>query len=504
MKLFCCFSFAIVSIFHVAIGQPMANQTWILGSYGGTLNWLNGLSQIDFSKDSTKITEIEKPSMTLRSTYSVLCDSSGKVMMYTNGCEIFNKNHELMPNGKDINIGGWMHKTLCPTDAYRIGQGTLFIPQPNKKDDYLLIHLFVDKPNPSFPAAIELRSTRIDMSDGLGLVLEKNKLVLKDTFSYGKLVTCRHANGQDWWVLLGETGTNNIFYFLLDSTGISLHHKQSVGISTRLEDRLGQACFSPDGQWYARIDGNNELDVFRFDRCRGLLYDPHYIDLKIPETEFWGCGVAFSPNSRYLYASANFLYYQFDMQAPDIEKSKDLVGEWDGFIDFYATNFYQQQLAPDGRIYICSTSDTRYLHVVNSPDLPGKACDLRQHSITLPNLNSIGLPNNPNFRLGAAPPGYCDSLKLSVPGSQERSRLPRIWVAPNPTDERCVLTFNPLPNESLLLVYNTTGQKWHEAKVPLGQTSYEFITTVWPPGLYFVVLQLDHGKSSMTRLVVER
>jgi hypothetical protein len=140
---------------------------------------------------------------------------------------------------------------------------------------------------------------------------------------------------------------------------------------------------------------------------------------------------------------------------------------------------------------------------VNSPDLPGKACDLRQHSITLPNLNSIGLPNNPNFRLGAAPPGYCDSLILSVSPPQPAT-LPRITLVPNPGNQYSALYFDPLPNESHLAIYDATGQKWHEARVPGGEMRHEISTAEWPPGLYFVVLQLDNGKRSTTRLVVER
>src|SRR5690606_29983607 len=105
-------------------------------------------------------------------------------------------------------------------------------------------------------------------------------------------------------------------------------------------------------------------------------------------------GVAFSPNSRYLYVSSVEDVYQYDTEAVDIEASMLHIAHWDGFYSPgppFATLFDIAQLAPDGKIYIGTGNGTDRLHVINDPDLPGLTCDIQQHAITLPTYNTNSL-----------------------------------------------------------------------------------------------------------------
>ena len=52
------------------------------------------------------------------------------------------------------------------------------------------------------------------------------------------------------------------------------------------------------------------------------------------------------------------------------------------------------------------------MHVINTPNQPGLASHLAQHSINLPNLNDKSIPNFPNYRLGPLDGSPCDTLGL--------------------------------------------------------------------------------------------
>jgi PKD domain len=115
-----------------------------------------------------------------------------------------------------------------------------------------------------------------------------------------------------------------------------------------------------------------------------------------------------------LYAINASYVFQYDLQATDIAASKTLVAEWDGYVHeiSFATTFAAAQLAPDGKIYICTAFSTPFLHVIEYPDRKGIACQLRQRAIHLPNYNNYSIPNFPNYRLGPIDGSVCDTLGL--------------------------------------------------------------------------------------------
>src|SRR5690606_24981443 len=117
-----------------------------------------------------------------------------------------------------------------------------------------------------------------------------------------------------------------------------------------------------------------------------------------------GNGVAFSPNSRYLYISSDNMLYQFDMNADSLMAKQTLVGVYDSFGwgqggSNPPTSFYQLMLAPDGEIYMTTGNGTRYLHIIHKPNETGLACDFEQRGLELSTSHSFSPPNFPHFRL---------------------------------------------------------------------------------------------------------
>jgi len=139
---------------------------------------------------------------------------------------------------------------------------------------------------------------------------------------------------------------------------------------------VGPGDFSPDGRTYVRFNFEYGLNIYDFDNSTGELIHKEQIFLK--EDDFLGhVGASISPNSRYLYASAEFRLYQFDLYADTIENSGQIVDT----LDFNLPNnhrFRISRLAPNGKIYIAGFNSPVGLHVVHKPNLEGKACQVEQ------------------------------------------------------------------------------------------------------------------------------
>lgn len=377
-------------------------------TWGGTV--------LDFNSSPPNI-YYQFTDMNFSETNASMCDSVGNLLFYTNGIYVANSNHTPMLNGMMLNPGQTAND--YSEIGYILPQSAFALPHPVGNDLYYLFHMdFVYSTTMLKTHSPHLYYSLVDMKlqNELGKLVQKNKIVLTDTLNFGKLTCTRHGNGRDWWILVHEFKSKQYYRLLLTPDGIQDMGKGNTSFSIPTEG-LGQGCFSPDGNYFARINSYSFndgpiVDIYQFDRCSGYLFNHVQINLEeeYPNT----AGLAISPNSRFLYVSSFLNVYQFDLWADDIAASKVKVAEYDGFMDGnIATLFYLSQLASDGKIYINSISSPRYLHVINQPNLPYPECDLQQHGVHLPTRNSSSLPNFPNYRLGPWDGSPCDSLGIN-------------------------------------------------------------------------------------------
>ena len=415
MRYFCLFLCILEGVVCHAQKQ---DYLWLTGYSSKTVDSSFGGTVIDFITEPPDI-YYEFRDMDFCPTNASICDTVGNLLFYTNGIYLANALHQPMENGGGLNPGTHATQQGDAGRGYILGQGAIILPVPESDSLYYLLHM--DKIVPgdfgTWFSSEHLYCTLVDMSanNGLGKVIEKNRIVKRAIMESGKLTATRHANGRDWWILLRQFDTNKYFTFLATPAGIKELDNQIIGDSIP-SPGLGQAVFSPDGTKYANlhlvggIGREDYISVYDFDRCIGELSHPiqfTYLD------SAWAGGVAFSPNSRFLYASSFTNLYQYDLWAPDIEASRDTVAVWDGFSEdgFFSTTFYLAQLAPDGKIYINSNNSVSYLHVIEQPDLPGDSCQVCQHCVDLPTKNAFSLPNFPNYRLAHLPGSPCDTLR---------------------------------------------------------------------------------------------
>ncbi len=387
---------------------------WLMG-YDNSPGVNGGGTLIDFNTYPPTITyELRAEDFYVANTS--LCDQNGYLLFYSNGCAIFNRERDFMDMGDTISPG-YLTAAWCD-DEYAgtpFAEGVVALNFPGITYEYFLLNdscksMFLDSVAYDRSLALLLNRIRIDDEFPLGKVVEKGTALLRDTLVGGYMQAIRHANGRDWWVIVPEYFSNCYHILLLTPLGLQEHKKQCIGHTYGPIDGSCQATSSPDGTKYARFSGLYGLQLLDFDRCTGELSSPFWMDFSAPD--FFRAGVAFSPDSRYLYASAHVKIFQLDLQAPDIAASKTLVAEWDGGLPNYPTRFYLEQLGPDGKIYVGSAGTHLTLHVIHFPNRPGLACAFEQRGLALASPNSWGMPAYPNYRLGPVDGSACDTLGL--------------------------------------------------------------------------------------------
>jgi hypothetical protein len=474
---------AIMSNFTFAFPQitndSKRGDIWVVG-YRRAPDVQDYLAKFDFSSGSLDVDTFYTSTWQLRAT-STISDTSGNLLLVFTGCAIANAQGKAIKNSANMPPDPVIQQLYCPND-YPLPQTLMLLTDP--KSDTLYYALM---------SGARYQSTVGFSTYGLYLshlsvheVLEKNTQLFPFEIFSAHLAACRHANGRDWWVVVNKLQTNQYYKYLIDPSGVQGPFVQSIGMaSTKPSNGSGQAVFSPDGTRYVRFSDRDDMLIFDFDRCSGELSNYTHVDVPGNEEFNINSGVAISPSSEFAYAFCGKTAYQLNLLAPDIQNSLTLIGTWDGTLvnGVWATYFNVAALAPDGKIYSTVPGSNPYLHIVHQPDLPAPACQFEQHAMLLPEpvWNSNSMPNLPNYRLGPAVGGPCDSLTTDVKAPVEDVA----WqLAPNPTTGVFYLTLPDVGNYRLRIV-NTMGSVVQELTLPGGQQTIR-LNEVLPNGTYWV------------------
>lgn len=491
--------FIFICPFQVLLSQNKFDYVWPLG-YGPEFHPPTGIVQGGILMDFNNA----PPSLSLhsfisRSQKAGICDSTGQLIAYTDGCSIYNREHTIMLNGDSLNPGKVFEEFCSLYPDYPLYQGCLFLPKPGNSDTFYLLHLRKDDWlwNP-----MDLMYSIVDANgdDGKGEVITKNQIVFSDSIWLGNYISAtRHANGRDWWVVTPQRARPGFHVSLLTPVGVEYKGLQIFGDST-YQYYGGQTAFSPDGSKYFRHwpEGLLMLD---FDRCTGAFSNPLYIDYSdFPA----GGGVAVSRSGRFLYVSKGYRIYQYDLWAADIVASKITVAEYDGFASPFPTYFSQAMLASNGKIYLTAGTSNNVLHVIHNPDSSGVACNVEQHGVQLPAITDFIIPNYANYRLYDLPGSPCDTLGINTPVAAKEPKASEIVmsIAPNPASDLLTLRLTPGEN-GLVTVTDLTGKILLSATKRTGNEVIEFNTSSLLSGIYFVSFQSESGLLITRKLVVQ-
>ena len=338
---------------------------------------------------------------------SSISDIEGNLIFYTDGQTVWNKNHQIIEDGE--NLAGELSNT----------QSSIIIPKPNSETNFYIFNTRQTLINsPTLYPGIYYSEVEISSTYPSGKIIRKNERLENSTAQ--KITAVHHKNGKDVWLITYGSnvyqGVNNVFYaFKVTESGIN------NAIRTQLneidESLIGEMKASPDGSKIALSTASENIYMYNFDNVTGSLTEYSYVFLETNFTQgYISYGLAFSPNSKYLYYSA-YRYTgekeHFRIMQAEIDKL-DSSSEYLGIPVFSGSpnrNAASIQLASDGKIYVAQVKVNNFydnngefirsesipfknIGVINEPNKFGEDSNYQDQVLNLENGNSYrGLPN---------------------------------------------------------------------------------------------------------------
>ena len=380
------FLFIFLCLGFKSLGQSEA-ANWYFGYGGG----------IRFNQTSNSITSLNDGQLFTNEGCTSISDDTGSLLFYTDGTRVWNKNHQIMPNG--TGLYGDSSST----------QSAIIVPKPNDPNIYYIFTVdnWLDNTN----YGLNYSEVDITLDSGLGAVTNKNINLLKES-SEKITAVLKDCITKSIWVLSfasenGDTSIYNTYHaFEVSNAGINPVSVKSTFSNLSVDDARGYLKLSPDGTKAASANVNNGLYLYDFDTSTGIISNQQ--SLIITGESRFPYGVEFSPNSQLLYvhASNNFfsndyaesenpanhhsVLIQYNLSATDIQNSAIVLDN---------RNLYRGalQLGPNGKIYRALSrtynEGMSYLGVINNPDNIGTASNYVHNGINIsPNLSAQGLP----------------------------------------------------------------------------------------------------------------
>jgi gliding motility-associated-like protein len=324
-------------------------------------------------------------------------DNNGHLLFYSDGDSVWNRNHQVMPNGFNNfyqgNGGGF---------------GAFISQFPNDSSKY---YLFTCAGVSQGNIDSGYRYMVIDMSlnGGLGAVVGPSKKL----YSPGgeRFTAVNSSNGSDYWVVTKEAIGNGFRTYKVSCTGINETNPifQNIGTPLLYEEvyQVGLGFMKPNPQGNKIVYNHTFrefIEIYQFDNNTGLLSNP--IKIKPPIGKPYG--MSFSPDGKLLYFNASGFNSPDSAILPKLYQCK--VDVYDSatinnsiiLITAYSGGGGQIQEGPDGRLY-ATISDGLSLSTIEKPNIYGIGCSFKFQNVFLGGRNhALQLPYFLSSQLGNA------------------------------------------------------------------------------------------------------
>lgn len=361
----------------------LESSQWFFGENAG----------IDFRSGTVTATDISN--MQTGEGCATIADVDGNLLFYTDGSTVFNRAHQMMPNGT-----GLKGNSSSTSSA-------IIVPSPS--DTHLFYIFTVDTDDLRYRLAEGLHYSIVDISldNGNGDVLQDSKNTQLLARTSEKLTAVENGTDDGFWILtqfedtfyayeLNANGLNtnpvlsqlDPFIELVDFfiTNVDVAAMRGYLKINSAGDKIAAAHFSNntsedfqnitnvvEARSLAYAQGG-ELYLYDFDNNTGLVSNPVPLMTREDGGSFYG--VEFSPSGQYLYAEIDYFepstvrlfdflggeIAQFDLNAADIVSSKrtlhqDQIDQFRGAL----------QIGIDGKIYHARANQNA-LSVLSNPN----------------------------------------------------------------------------------------------------------------------------------------
>lgn len=353
-RIICLISFLLLSSFVFAQGEA---NIWYFGFNAG----------LDFNSGSPVV--LLDGEIDTNEGCATISDTNGQLLFYTDGVSVYNRDHNIMPNGSDLS-GSWSST-----------HSAIAIPQPGNTSKYYIFT--VDIYNNGNTNGLQYSEVDMALDNGLGDVTNVKNIPLEPIVNE-KVIAVLNADEDGYWVVSHRHNTNEFIAFEVTSTGVSpIPVVSTVGSQTGYFNITGQIKISPSGNKLAVARGG-EVQLFNFNNQTGIVSSPMTLD-----NEVSSYGVEFSPNGNLLYIAFYGGVYQYNLQQANLA---DIISSRVTLSNISNQGYASMQLAPDGKIYVAKTY-TDYLDVINNPNVLGLGCNYSYEGLYLGGReSSLGLP----------------------------------------------------------------------------------------------------------------
>ncbi|HKL33714.1 MAG TPA: hypothetical protein VJ919_14335, partial [Tangfeifania sp.] len=360
-----------LACFSFVFAQKEAN-IWLLNN-GQQLNFNSGEPELIDSEFQTEFG-------------STVCDEDGNLLLYSDGRTIWNKNHEVIVNGDELNTwNNWIENK------------PYFLPFPGKEGWYIVIYE-VNESNtqPGFyNNALYYGEINIQAQNGRGEMVTRG-VRFHDNYHSGPTIAGYCDNSFYWLAIdrneniVHDIGRDRIYFYRIDENGINeepvIDGSIDIGNSSLYN-------FSPNGdKIYFRFGGQSAEGTYiaDFNFNNGELYN-----FRSPGNKSFFYNT-FSPDSRFFYFFDDTILYQVDARYTSygrLENSMEpiliLPSRGEG-----QTNGWDLRLGPDGHIYfryVDVASGERKLGRIRFPNRKGKLCGPELDVLTFP-IHNVWFP----------------------------------------------------------------------------------------------------------------
>lgn len=371
-------------LFSVMPVRAQYEQVWVFGDSAG----------IDFNTGSPIAV---KTAIKGGERTASICDAVGNLLFYTSGDQVWDRSHQLMPNGDTLITDPTMPGTgrYCNSTS----QASLIVPSPGDPFRYYLFSLtameFGVFSGRLYYSIIDLR-----LNNGMGDVDVSHKSILLDSNLTEHLTGVSGDRCNSWVIAVSSlfSPEGAVFKsFEITDSGINPDPVLSVSpLVTTGGLPLGKLEVSADGRKVAicRRDpwghAGYGVEVYDFNRANGHLLNGLSLSGQTAVNSEAYYGVAFSQDNSKVYASGaapGGLMVQYDLSSNDPIQ----IAQTKTFID----SAHDLRRAPDGKIYYKIVSNTtQNLGVLHFPDLAGLSCQPARNAVVpQPNTFYGGFPN---------------------------------------------------------------------------------------------------------------
>lgn len=309
----------------------------------------------------------------------VICDEFGNLLFYSDGVSVWNRKHEVMPNGTGLN--GNKSST----------QSVAIIPMPEDDSTFLI---FTTDDYSNFKgfcySILDLR-----LEAGLGDVTIKNVELLDNVPE--KVTIIKHANNYDFWILTHKWDSDEYYAYLINSTGIISNltvTKIGSAYTGSITNKVGCLKASGDGRLVTSVAKDyGFIELFNFDNFSGTLNNARKFESNYLVGAY---GLEFSKDNSKLYVSVDGKnvsnLFQLDLS---LGNDNEIIQNMTNLSFFPSAYHYGTlQMGPDDKIYVAKW-DNKYIGVINNPNEKGIACNFVDEAIYLEGKTcKMGLPQS--------------------------------------------------------------------------------------------------------------